>query len=271
MRRSRLLRWSKTGVVVGGVTASLIGLAVPAGAATGPVSTTPASQTPQLNATSTNEQIRQLVQCGGTMYAVGTFTSIKRNSTVFARNNIFSFSATSPFLVSSWNPNVNGIVNSIAFNGSNCADAYIGGKFTTVGGTTVKNIAEIDTTTGAVVTAFGHSASSQVQTLQGYNGHILVGGYYTSINNSTADPYMTSLNPTTGKDDGFIHLGISGNYNYAPNNATRVYNQQLSNGGTLDLVEGDFTSVGGLHARADLHAQPGRDDRDGYALDIAPV
>jgi hypothetical protein len=29
-------------------------------------------------------------------------------------------------------------------------------------------------------------------------------------------------------------------------NPTRVYNQQVSNGGTLDLVEGDFTSVGGL-------------------------
>jgi hypothetical protein len=28
-------------------------------------------------------------------------------------------------------------------------------------------------------------------------------------------------------------------------NPTRVYNQQLSNSGTLDLVEGDFTSVGG--------------------------
>ena len=29
-------------------------------------------------------------------------------------------------------------------------------------------------------------------------------------------------------------------------NPTRVYNQSLSNGGTLDLVMGDFTSVGGL-------------------------
>ena len=29
-------------------------------------------------------------------------------------------------------------------------------------------------------------------------------------------------------------------------NTTQVYNQQLSHGGTLDLVEGDFTSVGGL-------------------------
>jgi hypothetical protein len=59
---------------------------------------------------------------------------------------------------------------------------------------------------------------------------------------------MTSLSPTTGKDDGFVHLNISGNYQFSgvEGNPTRVYNQQLSNDGTLDLVEGDFTSVGGL-------------------------
>ena len=107
----------------------------------------------------------------------------------------------------------------------------------------MKNIAEIDTSTGAVVTGFGHSASGQVETLLGYNGHILAGGYFTTINNSSANPYMTSLNATTGKDDGFIHLSISGQY--VSTGATRVYNQQLSHGGTLDLVEGDFTSVGG--------------------------
>ena len=58
---------------------------------------------------------------------------------------------------------------------------------------------------------------------------------------------MTSLNAATGKDDGFIHLSISGNYQFpgVDSNPTRVYNQQLSNSGTLDLVEGDFTSVGG--------------------------
>lgn len=221
----------------------------PASAApVGPVSGTPAAGTPALNTTGTTEQIRQLVQCGGTMYAVGTFTSIRRYSTVYSRNNIFSFSATSPFMMTSWNPNVNGVVNSIAFNGTDCSDAYIGGDFTSVDGTAVKNIAEIDTTTGAVVPGFGHNASGQVETLLVYRTHLLVGGYYKSINGSSADPYMTSLNPSTGVDDGFIHLNISGNYNFpgVASNGTRVYNQQLSHGGTLDLVEGDFTSVGGL-------------------------
>jgi len=230
---------------------SLTGLAVPSAASplpAGPVSATPAAGTPQLATTGTTEQVRQLVQCGGTMYAVGSFTSIKRYSTTYPRNNIFSFSATSPFQVTSWNPDVNGVVDTIAFNGGNCSDAYIGGKFTLVDGTSVNNIAEIDTSTGAVVPGFKHSASGEVQTLLGVSGHILAGGSYTSISGSSADPYMTSLNPVTGADDGFVRLNISGNYQFpgVSSNPTKVYNQELSHSGTLDLVMGDFTSVGGL-------------------------
>jgi hypothetical protein len=217
------------------------------------VSATPASNTPHLKATNDNptQQIRQLVQCGNTMYAVGSFTQIVKGSTSYTRTDAFSFQATSPYTVTSWAPQITGsgaVVNSIAFNGGNCADAYIGGVFSSVNGTTVKNIAEVSTSTGSVVTTFGHSAGGSVQTLLGAAGHILAGGYYTSINGSNADPYMTSLNPKTGADDGFLHLNISGNYQFSgvSSNATRVYNQALSHGGTLDLVMGDFTSAGGL-------------------------
>lgn len=120
------------------------------------------------------------------------------------------------------------------------------GTFTTVrkGSTSYSR----STGTGAVVTACGHSASGQVNTLRGAAGHILAGGYYTSINNSTANHYMTSLNPVSGKDDGFLGLNISGNYNFpgAASNPTRVYNQALSHSGQYDLVMGDFTTAGGL-------------------------
>ena len=214
---------------------------------TGPVSPTPAAGTPHL-LSSGSDIIRQLVQCGNTMYAVGTFSQIQRYSTTYTRTNIFSFSATAPYTMTSWAPAVNGEVNSIAFANGNCADAYIGGKFTQIGATSAKNIAEIDTTSGNMVTTFAHSASAQVETLLAYGSHLIVGGYYTGINGSSADPYMTSLNATTGKDDHFVSLGISGNYNFpgVTSNATRVYNQSLSHSGTLDLVMGDFTTVGGL-------------------------
>jgi hypothetical protein len=249
VRRSRLTYAAAAAAAV-----SLAMLAAPAATASarttpvGPVSATPLTQTPHLLNTAPSEQIRQLVQCGSTMYAVGTFTQIKRNSTTYTRNNVFSFSATSPFAVTSWAPDVNGIVNSIAFSGGNCASAYIGGKFTSVNGTTVKDIAEVSTSTGALVTAFGHTTSGQVETLASYGTHIIMGGYFTSTNGSAADPYLVSLNSTTGKDDGFISLNISGNYSFpgVSSNGTRVYNQAISHGGTLDLIMGDFTSVGGL-------------------------
>jgi hypothetical protein len=249
--------WSGGAAVLTACALGLIGAGTPAmaapsaPAAAGPVATTPPTDVPHLPAMAPAEQVRQLVQCGGTMYAVGSFTQVRRNSKNYTRDNVFSFSATAPFQMTSWAPAVNGVVNSITFSGGSCAYAYIGGHFSQIGQKPtqppIKDIAKISTTTGAVAGAFAHNAEAQVETLRSYKTHILVGGYYTSINGSSADPYMTSLNSTTGKDDGFVRLHISGNYSYqfvAPN-ATRVFNQALSHSGTLDAVMGDFTSVGG--------------------------
>jgi hypothetical protein len=218
-------------------------LAGPAAAAKR-VSATPANGTPQLVLSSGHEtgNIRQLVKCGKRMYAVGKFTSIRQGGSTFARNNVFSFNAAAPYSVSSWSPNVNGTVNTIAFAGGHCSNAYIGGQFTQVGGTSVKNLAKISTSTGAVNASFGHNASGQVETLLGYRNHLLEGGDFTSTNDN-GRAYYASLNPATGEDDGFVTLRVSGNI---PPGPTKVYNQQLSHNGKLLLVEGDFTSVGGL-------------------------
>ena len=225
----------------------------------GVVSNVPASNTPHFPAsTSPTEQIRQLAQCGGSMYAVGSFTTIKHGSNTYSRTDIFSFSATSPFTVTSWAPAVTGsttvtdesggdAINSIVLS-SNCADAYIGGNFTKINGTSVSNIAEISTSTGDVVSGFAHDANKTLDTLAMAGSHLFAGGIFTSINGDTTDHYMVSLNPSTGASDGLLHLNISGNYQYpgVDPNSTRVYNQQISPDGSLDLVEGDFTSVGGL-------------------------
>ena len=191
------------------------------------------------------------------MYAVGRFTSIQRNSVTYSRNNAFSFSATtgsSLGAVTSWNPNVNGQVNSIALS-SDCSTAYLGGTFTSINGTPVKNIAAVSTSTGAVIPTFAHSAGGKVNTLARAGSHLLVGGAFSSINGSTKR-YLVSLNPTTGRDDGFVNLSISGNYQYTDDegqqskgNATQVFNTELSPDGTRLLVMGVFTSVGGQARR----------------------
>jgi hypothetical protein len=225
--------------------------AAPALAQTGPVSPTPVAGTPTLVPNGTTEEIRQIADCGGIMYAVGTFTSISGSNGSFTRNNAFAFNDTAPFAIRSWNPNVNGTVNTIAFNSGNCSTAYLGGQFTTVGGAAAKNIAAVDNNLGALTPGFKDNAGGQVETILAVNGHLLTGGFFKGINGSSANPYYTSLSPGTGKDDGFLHLNISGHIQFpgVKNNATEVFNQQLSHGGTLVLVEGDFTSVGGVNRR----------------------
>lgn len=210
----------------------------------------PVVGTPHFSVTGSKkiEQVRQLVQCGATMYAVGTFSQIIHRSAVRKRHNVFSFSATAPFKLTKWRPKINGEVNSIAFVHGDCSRAYIGGSFTSVNGTHVKNIAEVSTRTGAVVRGFEHHASGPVETLAAVGDRILVGGYYLRINGSSANPYMTGLNPKTGRDDGFVHLNISGHYQFpgVAYNGTKVYNQALSHNGMRDLVMGDFTRAGGV-------------------------
>jgi hypothetical protein len=255
-QRSSAQLWGKQGArgaLIAGVAA--VACCLPASASAlsgggtlaGTASPAPADGTPTLADTGTTEQVRQLAQCGGIMYAVGTFTEINWKGTTYSRDNAFSFSASAPFKVTSWDPDVNGTVDTVAFDAGNCSTAYLGGHFSSVGGAAAKNIAAVDTTTGALVPGFKDNASGEVDTLAAANGHLLAGGTFKGINGSTADPYFASLSPVTGRDDGFAHLAISGHYVFpgVGNNPTKVYNQQISPSGTLDLVEGDFTSVGG--------------------------
>lgn len=222
------------------------GMAPPAAAvAGGPPGITPASFTPTIadsGTDGTTEQIRHLAQCGNTMYAVGQFTKIKQGGTTVTRTNAFSFSATTGKLTT-WNPAPNARVDTVALS-ANCATAYLGGTFTSVTGGAAKNLAAVNTTTGSLVTTFGHSAGGRVATLAVAGTHLIAGGYFTGINGS-AKPYLVSLNPTTGKDDNYLpNMQVTG---VLPGvkNPTRIYNQQLSHSGTRDLIEGAFLSVAG--------------------------
>jgi hypothetical protein len=210
--------------------------------------------TPHFPATSRRtEQVRQLVECGGRIYAVGTFREVigysaRRHAMVtFHRRNAFSFSAARPFAVSGWNPNVNGEVNSVALD-SRCRTAYLGGSFSRVHGKTAHNIVRVNASTSTVWTGFAHNANDVVDTLLLHGGALLTGGFFTAINGS-GRRYYAGLNPVTGRDDGYLRLAVHGHYQYpgVARNRTKVYNQQLSHGGTRLLAEGDFTSVGGKH------------------------
>jgi hypothetical protein len=210
-------------------------------AADATVGAVPASWTPQI--LTADAYVRQLVQCGSQMYAVGSFSSVGQGGKTFTRNNAFSFNATTG-AVSSWNPNVYGEVNSIALT-PNCATAFLGGKFTQAGGVSATNIAAVDTSTGALRTGFKHTANGMVNTVLMVNGgqDLLVGGNFTTIN-GTAKPYYASLAPGTGAVNNYLQVSVAGQL--PPDSGpTKVYNQQLSPQGDRVLFEGIFTTISG--------------------------
>jgi hypothetical protein len=251
MLRSRQIAGPLFSLAAGVLAVTVAGAAAPAMAAAapaGPVSTTPAPGTPHLSPSPSGrtEQVRQLVQCGKMMYAVGRFSRIKDGGTVYHRRNAFSFLATAPFTISNWEPGVVGHVNSIAFKSGDCSSAYLGGSFRRVHGKSARNIVKVNTRTGARRRSFAHDANNAVETLVVHGSHVLAGGFFTSINGSGRN-YYASLNSKTGRDDRYLRLSISGHYDFpgVDGNRTRIYNQQLNPGGQRLLVEGDFTSVRG--------------------------
>src|ERR1700728_4627322 len=128
--RHRPKRRAAAVAAAGALLLSLAGYGAPSGASAavsakhqpqvpGAVDVTPVPGTPELvhnTGRGDLNEIRQMVQCGDTMFAVGTFSDITQGGTEYPRSNIFSFEASAPYTITSWAPQVNGTINSIAFN-----------------------------------------------------------------------------------------------------------------------------------------------------------
>lgn len=227
-------------------TLSLLAAGVGPAWAASPVQTNPANWTPQMTAPLGGGYVRQLTPCGGTMFAVGTFSQFKSpadGGATYTRRNGMAFSGTTGRMTA-FNPDTNGTINTIAINPADCSTAWIGGSFTTVKGQAANRIAAVDTATGALKPGFTRAASNTVSTLLYTRGQLLVGGYFTNINGASRSR-LASLNPVTGAPTSYLTLGLTGNYPPGTNNSTRGHNFTLSHSGNQVLVTGVFTSVGG--------------------------
>jgi hypothetical protein len=209
------------------------------------VSSTPEA-TPQIGGSRTSgtdgtiEQVRQIVQRGATMYAVGSFTQVRdtNSTTPVARGNGMAFSATSPHRLTAWNPRTDRQIDTVACAGD--GSVLLGGNFRNAGGAANKNLARVDGTTGASL-PFAYHPNGRVAHIEVVQGHALVGGYFAG--------YLSSVAPTTGVPDGYGLPVISGNYVFpgAKSNASRVWNMSVSPDQSAVLMTGVFTSVGGQH------------------------
>ncbi len=128
-----------------------------------------------------NGTVRKIIIVGDTAYMGGQFTAMTsaNGATTVTRNHVAAVSMTTGALLP-WNPNVNGNVYALAAGSG--GNVYVGGTFTTVGGVTHKNLAEVDGSNGNVITGFANSLrpNKAVRGLTVYGSDLYVGGAFTS-------------------------------------------------------------------------------------------
>ncbi len=184
---------------------------------------------PAFNVTA-DGSVTALTLSGTTLYLGGNFTNLTQGG-VTARNHMAALNVSGGVpVILAFDPNVSGIVNSIAVSGTT---VFFGGTFASVdGGTGCANLAAF-TTTNNHVTTWCPSPDAAVTAIKVSAGAVFVGGSFLNIN-SVARSYLASLSTTT------TSVSFSGVVPSSPNGSVT----SLDVSGTTLYLGGNFTTVG---------------------------
>lgn len=148
---------------------------------------------------------------GNTVYAVGQFSNVRPagapvNTWLTPRSNVLAYDITTGDLVTSFAPQVNGVVKSVTASPDG-KRIYLGGSFSKVNGQDRWNIAAVDAATGALVSGFAPSVGgSGVYALATVGDTVYAGGLFTQANGvarknlaafNTGNGALLSWAPTT--------------------------------------------------------------------------
>jgi hypothetical protein len=191
------------------------------------VSANPADWTPKLPNDVHSTATYAFAQVGDTMYAGGQFSSANG----LPRHNILAFNATTG-VMTTFAPNVSGVVWGLAESPD--GELYVGGTFSSINGVPRRGIAKIDLLTGAVDPTFVSPLNDSVYDVRYACGRLFVSG--------TFSKRLEVLDPVTGRDTGYLNLGISGSVgsNAGP---TEVYRFAVDPTCTRLAGIGNFTTV----------------------------
>jgi hypothetical protein len=189
----------------------------------------------------TNGRVETIVVSGTTAYLGGEFTSVRPSGDPLGTGEVPRAGAAAVDITTGdllpWNPDVGGTVQTILVNGST---VYLGGSFTTVGGTSIKDLAAVDATSGALTTGFKPKPNGAVFGLALQSGELYVGGSFTKLGGGTVGS-LGAVNATTGAlDTGFV-ANVAG----AGGAKAKVATIALTTDGSRLVIGGTFTTVNG--------------------------
>jgi ligand-binding sensor domain-containing protein len=171
-----------------------------------------------------------VIDANGNLYAGGLFTTVGGSVT---RNRLAKFDASG--VLTSFNPSFTGgsssAVNALVFDAN--GNLFVGGDFTTIGGSTIRNrLAKFNST--GILTSFNPNFSWTVLALAFDNaGNLYVGGNFLTVNGLSYSRLVK-----------FDAAGVLTNFSPVPNDAVMALTVDTS--GSV-YAGGFFTSIGGVN------------------------
>jgi hypothetical protein len=214
------------------------------------VTAVPSAQTPNVN----NGMVNTIAAVGNDVYLGGTFTSVSppgnKGGNAITRRYILAFDATTGAVDNAFVPQLNGTVDTIQ-PGPIAGTLYVGGGFSTVNGSPMRDVALLNASTGKVVGGFDPSPiNGRVGEVRIADGHLIIGGAFTTVGGRTHDG-LASLNPLTGLEDGYVNIEFTGHHNFTgqpgqSNGSVGPRRMDVSPDGSRLVVIGDFKQVNGV-------------------------
>ncbi|MFY8109474.1 MAG: T9SS type A sorting domain-containing protein [Bacteroidia bacterium] len=187
---------------------------------------------------SPNNEVLSLSYSSGILYSGGLFTSISGQPKKYlAAINSNSSLGSSPL--------ISGNVNVVSSSGDT---VFVGGSFSSFGGTARSNLAAVDFQTG-IPTSFGPIVNNNIHVIKEYSGLLLIGGEFTSIGNISRSGFavidtLTGVPITLSSNvNGYVNdIEIIGNDAFIAGSFSSVSSENRNNLASISLSTGSVNS-----------------------------
>ncbi|HWC44131.1 MAG TPA: hypothetical protein VHK02_19285, partial [Actinomycetota bacterium] len=169
---------------------------------------------------------------GTTVFVGGEFThATDVGGHVVARGRLAALNARTGALLP-WNPGANKAVYAIAVDAAR-GTVYVGGDFSTVGGSTRHRLAAVDAASGAV-SGWNHQADGRVRALEVSASRLYAGGQFTAVDGASRNR-LAGFTLADGRLD----------QTWTPDASDSVYTVKVSPSGDRVYVGGRFETLNG--------------------------